>query len=559
MYCKMNAYLSMENYEKCLFILHQMLNDVFQYTVPEEKEEQVKKTLYFRMKDIATSGNISDLRSANQQALQICMDYLAKQYNLQKSSKPSVRNLDRDKMVYGDRRVTTAQLKPSVTSLKDGQSVDKSFEIIMAERSTSSEEKREIPNVIKGQNEEMMSLADFDKRLSMFEQERMETMKSILPKPNENIASKVDINEVYKQITGKMDMDKKEIPSTSISSLFNNAITYNQHDIIPRTQNNVQIVKYITINGFDRDWTKHKTRFTFPIDMAHLSKVYKNIASVKVTCLIIPMEIIESKTITHNPKNSYYNSFKISFPYLMLNIHEISDVYDGVNNQIRRAFANFVVDNTYKDNNGRGYAILKPIQREEKCFYPSPLAGLQKLTFSITKPNGAMFNNSRDDYNVKRVEYDTYNAMYLRVTLDKYFDKNEFYVGDTIMIRNFQIDKPASENQYTQADFNGFSEFINRNEGHEIINIGEPNENGYHMNFYIYAPGVLDQVQGKLVIDKNKVDALRSFNNANPLSVLNNAPSPLMGSVINMSLQCVISMQIALSTGDATIIKSELI
>ena len=107
-------------------------------------------------------------------------------------------------------------------------------------------------------------------------------------------------------------------------------------------------------------------------------------------------------------------------------------------------------------NNGRGYVILQPTQNETKMCEQQNLASLQRLTFSVLKPNGTLYSNSIDDYNVWKIDYQCYNTMYLQVVLDKFFDKNEFFIGDTIVIKNFSIYKPASAtNDLHDYDFKG--------------------------------------------------------------------------------------------------------
>lgn len=541
----MNNYLSLENYDKCFFILTQSLADKFQYQVPTEKEEFVKKALYFKMKEISKSELFADARTANQSAIKNTLESLTITLKLQQTNKPSFRNLDRDKMVYGDRELSTIQFKPHATSTRDNP-VDKSFELIVAERSDNAPSRptKELP---KDEAENSLDLDAFNKRLSQMESDRVEVMREIIPT---TAPGNMDINQIYKQITGPSAGQKGTTPIQDNTS----AITHQQHDLIARESgSSIQITKYLTINGFDRDWTQHQSRFAFPVSMLDLSKQYKNISSMQVTCMIIPMEIIDARSLINMPKSSYLNSFKISFPYLMCCIDEINDVYDGLNNQIRRSFANFVVDTTYRDDNGRGYAILKPIQREIKSFYPNPLSGLQKLTFSIQKPNGALFNKSRDDFKIKKIEYDDYNKLYIKVVLDKFYDKNEFFIGDTIMMREYQISPPASDTTNHVSDYNALCTFLNRAEGHEIMEIGKPNESGFYQNFYVYAPNKFNETIGQPIVEKKQVDALRAYNIANPVS------NKTVGSIINMSLQCVISMHITLSTGDAGIVRSELV
>jgi hypothetical protein len=238
-------------------------------------------------------------------------------------------------------------------------------------------------------------------------------------------------------------------------------------------------------------------------------------------------------------------------------IDEINDVYDGLNSQARRSFTNFVFDNSFRDDNGRGYAVLCPMQCEEKRYHPNPLSSLQRLSISIQKPNGALFNQSRDDYTIQKIEYEDYNKPLLKIVIKKFYDKNEFYVGDTVMIKGIRFTKKIREKEepYPGSNYNELISFLNRSEGHEIIEIGQPNQSGYYLNFYIQAPRRFDEAIGKYTILINQVEALRTYNTENPIT----PTTKELGYIINMSLQPVISLSLRVATGDAGIVRSELI
>jgi hypothetical protein len=55
------------------------------------------------------------------------------------------------------------------------------------------------------------------------------------------------------------------------------------------------------------------------------------------------------------------------------------------------------------------------------------------MTISIRKPSGALISNITDTYNIVKIEYRYYNQQYIKVVLDKYFDKSEYNTGDTVL------------------------------------------------------------------------------------------------------------------------------
>ena len=549
-----NSFLSISNYDKCFYILSNSLADKFQYAVPPEKEEQIKKTLYFCMKERTLLAH-DDMKMANQTAIKAALEQLSKQMSLTPTNKPTFRNLDREKMVYGEREVSTLQFKPHATSIRDGHNTEKSFELIVAERGEATTAKPQ-PSAPKSAKDDSLDISDFNQRLSMMENARVDSLREIIPQTK---PSEMDVNELYKKIMGTPGNEKSNI--TVLNPVDTPAVTFNQHDIIQRATPSIEMTKYIVINGFDRDWELYPNRFRFSVNMADLSRQYRNITSLKVTSIILPMEIVDTKTLTNIPKNSYLNSFKMSFPYFMCCIDEINDVYDGLNSQARQSFTNFVFENSFRDDNGRGYAVLCPMQCEEKTYHPNPLSSLQRLSISIQKPNGALFNQSRDDYTIQKIEYEDYNKPLLKIVIKKFYDKNEFYVGDTVMIKGVRFTKKImvqgreKEEPYPGSNYNELTSFLNRSEGHEIIEIGQPNQSGYYLNFYIQAPRRFDEAIGKYTILINQVEALRTYNIDNPIT----PTTKDLGSIINMSLQPVISLSLRVATGDAGIVRSELI
>lgn len=332
---------------------------------------------------------------------------------------------------------------------------------------------------------------------------------------------------------------------------------------------------HITFNGYDRDWVKQRARFKFTIDTTNLKKTYKNITEVSFPRIIIPAEVFDTRSIQNPmPKMNYTHKFSLAVPYIMLIVDELVDVSDGVNAANQSAFANYVHDCTFNTENGRGYHIMKSMQDETKIFHPTVLASLPRLNFTIAKPNGIPFNQSKDNYFIWKIEYPEYNRPYLKIVLDKFFDKNEFFKGDSIYVKNFRI--PVFDRELVQANdeagiphtdpayleylenaytFNRIMEFMNRPEGHDILEVDKPNAEGFSRAFMIHAPGSIDAENGRFVINKQMVDLIKqkSKNEAHGHECDDNShSSPIKsGDLINVSLQVVVSMRIKTFLGDS--------
>jgi hypothetical protein len=309
---------------------------------------------------------------------------------------------------------------------------------------------------------------------------------------------------------------------------------------------------YLSIYGFDRNWdTTDPLRYSFTVRVAgytssSMQGTHRNIHSMQVTRVTLPMEIVQASggPTPVAVKPVLHNDVSFSYPNVTLCIDDMGDVYDGTNDAARRAFCQLVFQRSYKAHNGRGYLILEPMQDEKKVFHPTPLSALRNLTLSLRRPNGLLFTNAADDYNVQQVLYETFNRQLIKVVLDKYFDRNEFHQGDSVLFRGFvagPLLPPSSGSpavsEHTLAALNTF---VNRPEGHTVVQLAAPNDDGFYRAFYVYAPGVLDQRLGRIMLDDAMITAIGQL--ASPSVPCGSPVPPTCGAVINTSLQMHVAM-----------------
>lgn len=311
-------------------------------------------------------------------------------------------------------------------------------------------------------------------------------------------------------------------------------------------------VKNLSVNGFDRDWTKEPFRYKYTVRTTNggMNTTFKDVTALQATCLVVPMDITPAPRNTANAyledKPTYQYEFGMPFPYVILAIEGLEGVYDGTNDNVRRAFCNFVYNKQYKTPNGRGFVILEPMQDEIKRFEPQPLASLRNLSISIMRPNGVLFNQSRDDYRIIKVEYESFNEKFLKVVLDKYFDKNEFYVGDTVVFDglSFHLDDTLSTTP-TEFALSVLEDYLNRREGHDIVHMEPTNTEGFRRAFHIYAPGIIDQTAGQFVINNSVIRALVKHNESGT-----DTDTKTAGHVLNASLQNVVTFKVWMRRAD---------
>ena len=154
-----------------------------------------------------------------------------------------------------------------------------------------------------------------------------------------------------------------------------------------------------------------------------------------------------------------------------------------------------------------------PAYFEKKKFYNNPLASLNRMTIEITDPRGTFINTQSDVLNSNIVvftgnlttigntlELSASNAYpytsqsgfkMIKIQTTTYFSNRLFRIGDRILMRDYTSNVALGGNN---AIFNAF---MNRPEGHSIINLeleqnGDGQNKGFIRNLYISPPGTLD-------------------------------------------------------------------
>ena len=288
-------------------------------------------------------------------------------------------------------------------------------------------------------------------------------------------------------------------------------------------------IRMIAIHGADRDVESYPLRFKFVVRVAgfstnHLKNEYKNISWMAATCLVVPMEIAMGGDRPSGTR-PFIHEYDFAYPYLVMNIDGMDGGYDGCNDTLRQCFSVMIFDRSYRAPNGRGYVVLKSAGGpDEKRKFKTPIGNLHTIDMSIARPNGTLLNNSVDNIKIVSISYETGTPLLVRVQCSRYFDRNEFYIGDVVRMSRF-----SSEDVEGQPNSLYLDQYVNREAGHEVVKIGEVNNQGFSNSFYILAPGMLNMADGSLVLDEKILDVIRHIGG----STTNISP----GGIVNTSLQ----------------------
>lgn len=652
-----SEFLTVANMKECKAVFTQFMMDVYSIDVSED-ERLLRKVLYDVMKEVDRrhgADHNKSLKKLNNISLNMARDAFlppddeedendtkgkktGKQQRQQQrpmtpqvSSShrgPNVQVLERDRQVYGNRPIPLPPLsdRPQMADTVDQQSLDTSFERILAERDGKEKSAQEhgsaaaaraLANATgmppdprmteeecaqelayrmqnRGEYEDARDQQD-DVHVSMGRDDveaGREVVNTILDVDDDEDDGRTDTHHTDERAVSTMrrtelrdlpfppqlndqdqaftytqtqgtDPDRQAnlayaaAPSSSSTSPYmqhprganaqQSPIVVDPSDFIVKdeTVHKGSIVKFLSVNGFDRNWMREPYRYQYTVNTANgsLNTSFRDIVAIQATNVIIPLDIMNGgggEGGVPGDRSTFVHEFGFPYPYSILCIDGFEGVYDGTNDAVRRGFCKFTYKKEFKSRNGRGFVILEPMQEEIKRFEPTPLATLRNLSISLLKPNGTLFNQSRDDYVLEKIEYEAFNRFYLKVVVNKYFDKNEFYVGDTVLFRNAKFQRPDDLEEQDMARLREMEQFINRDEGHDIIELGGSNESGFYRTFHIYAPGAFDPEQGMLLIAEELIDALVAHNNSEETDggVMES------GNLINSSLQNVITFRI---------------
>jgi hypothetical protein len=557
--------------------------------------KSVKKMVYSTMNDVYAKHQGKPPQDLNVLVLSIIREhYLQKAKQVAMEPKKPIGasgiSLNRDAELFGKRQVQINSLIPEGNpySKRESDITPVALDKLITERDREfnpTANRPDISQLGKQIRETAEDTSSFMKRLDMLQSERHTgLMTADVPSTSDKlnadaVMDRLIVDSATQNMNKIENLDPKQLFTNPISTEllgsghskpFNPSEATPQQTITtpmesgeaflnPRNYKTKEIDKYLSINSADRNWDLEPTRYRYSVnslgDNNDLQRRYRNIECISVGKVVIPEEIIERATVTNQNLKTFFNyDFSFAYPYLILKIDEFDNVYDGTNDNVRKAFSKLIYHRSYKAPNGRGYIILKPMQKEKKRFYPTPLSSIGKLSITLQKPNGDVLNTSADSYKLFKVEYEQFNTQYLKIVTDVYFDKNEFFVGDEVILQGHNM--TVLNGNMSDIAVKKFNEFINRPEGHEVKQVGGANDSGYYRSFYIQAPGSFDRVNGQYALDSTLINNLNEYNGQIDFCDPN---TPTNGRILNNSLQHTISLKLETLVDDARIIERKIL
>lgn len=345
-------------------------------------------------------------------------------------------------------------------------------------------------------------------------------------------------------------MEERIVNDNNVQTISPETVQLNQDKLVKMQRETqpkyIEKVHYININSVDRNWADGtiENRYEFQVKFnqnqdydgsATISNMYRNIISVELVSAVMPMDAYIE------PFDTRIYMGLSRYPYLLLRIEELDNVFKGTNNWVDKAFSTMIFDKVFYTNtlstdyiSGTGTSIVQstpkqgfageylrgfmkynPAYFEKKKYYNNPLANLSRMTIDITDPRGNSVNTQKDVLDISIIAYTgnvaavsgtelvpTYafpwstqgSYSMLKITTSTYFSNRLFRIGDRIIINNF-----AFSAGHTGSNDGRFLSFINRPEGHIIINLdvetngaANTNNRGFINSFYIAPPGTMN-------------------------------------------------------------------
>jgi hypothetical protein len=135
-----------------------------------------------------------------------------------------------------------------------------------------------------------------------------------------------------------------------------------------------QTIEYICINSIERDTSVYPNSNNFSIN---LNETFKNIYSIELIDATLP------------DKNNIQQE-----PYILLQINEISDTINSTNAALSNSFA--ILKLAPPISSGFFISMDKSSWEKTPKIYKEPKASLNKMTISIKKSDGTLFNFIQD-------------------------------------------------------------------------------------------------------------------------------------------------------------------
>jgi hypothetical protein len=265
----------------------------------------------------------------------------------------------------------------------------------------------------------------------------------------------------------------------------------------------------VVINSIDRNWTytaNPETPYQFKVKLGGssrdrfsiVSQDYKNVVAFSVDKIILPNRVCQVGYTSNLAPRLNDN------PYLAVAIQGINFSSYGTNKTLNETLGIYTPLIPIPTNlSDISYLEFKNTSIQRKEYSPAPEGYISLLDISITNPCGTLASNLNDVLDIYSIYLNTSNAIpistsdTLIIQTSTYFNTAEFRANDLIHVSGYQYHNMSYDES---AQFNNW---INRANGHYVIDIGKSNPSGtaLYNQLIIPMPASLSRQTGVLAVD----------------------------------------------------------
>jgi hypothetical protein len=342
------------------------------------------------------------------------------------------------------------------------------------------------------------------------------------------------------------------------------------------------IVKYreteynLILNSKDRDWVNNtkENRYNFAVQLdsgfkpqgtnqqVSITNRFKNITKIEFIKVILPVEglnvVVQRDCLTAGTPPDPSLSFVsvLATPFITVVMDEMTGNNYGTNEKIDKSLAVCQYDATWKSETtsvstttNRGYTLFFPkFMKAQRVYAPTPLASLQKMSFSILNPENAPLSSIPDAYSVSNVLlganadisgcYKDSNSEYLFIQTSTWFPVWAFSVLDRIQFAGL-----------VSAENTDLIDWLQQEQGHVIV------QTAYNSTPTLILDGTNRAGYANYVIISNRFnDPTTGSSTRRPFlaeTTVTSVPvSP--GAVLNLSRQVQMTLRITVRDLDST-------
>jgi len=298
-----------------------------------------------------------------------------------------------------------------------------------------------------------------------------------------------------------------------------------QNLIIPRTiqQSYYDKEHTLVIYGLDRNWTNiEENRYNFNVKFhgrsdarsiqqkgtASTQETFKNIVSMKLVRANLPNErLTQLVELNSNGPTFTRNNNALQYPFINLDIGSFNGEMQGTNPTINNSFTNLIVDQNYRndttDKNTGYLSFISSDEKQKRLFYPTPLSDIKTMRVQLKTPTGELLSQTQDRFTVEKIilgsadlsgegtytdisntgyyadlsnnNNEPENINYIWIKTSSHFPISNFNIGEKVVFTGFTVDN--SDNNIPNTTRIGFENFINRKEGHHVVQVAHIENN----------------------------------------------------------------------------------